>query len=95
MLFLLSAGGMTSLRSKVPLLRFCSVLARWPKMPEDLGEAATGDAPTAPLGFGDVRPPSSSEAGLLWEPGLSFSRAFLRDMVQPCQVTLLLWDLLV
>ena len=44
---------------------------------EELGEA--GEAmPLAPLG--DDIPPSSSDAGLLWEPGLSFPRTFLRDM---------------
>jgi hypothetical protein len=32
------------------------------------------------LGFGDVS--SSSDVGALREPGLSFSRAFLSDMMQ-------------
>jgi len=45
------------------------------KTPEVLGDAT-------PLGLGDVTPPSSSEAGLLRTPVLSFPRAFLReDMV--------------
>jgi len=51
--------------------RLRSALGR-EKTPEVLGDAT-------PLDFGDVTPPSSSEAGLLRTPVLSFPRAFLRE----------------
>ena len=73
-----------SFRSKVPLARLVSKLDRW-KIPVLLGEAGTAEvcvAAVASLCFGEVS--SSSDAGLLREPGLSFSKAFLRDMVLRC-----------
>ena len=78
-LALLSVGETTTslLRSKVPLFRVNSLLVRWLKTSVVRGDAAE----VAPLGLGDERPPSSSEAGLLRLPGLSLLKAFLRDMV--------------